>query len=150
MSFKIPIIDYDYYYQKVNPYKHHFIEKESDITIISDSKEAISKAKEAFYTHRAILETYTSKNSDFLTSFSPVPVKKDYKIIQLMAEAAEICDVGPMAAVAGALADLMIEAMRKDAPGYSLPKIALVENGGEIIIDSEKPMKVALYAGQNE
>ena len=29
-------------------------------------------------------------------------------------------------------------------------KVALVENGGEIAVDSEEPIKIALYAGRNE
>lgn len=135
-------------------YKTHFIEKESDITIISDSRTAISRAKMSFQIHRANLENYAQKNSDFLKSFSPIKVNSNYKVIELMAEVAFLCDVGPMAAVAGALADLMLEEMKlkkrnKDL-NYEECKIALVENGGEIAIDSEDPMKIALYAGQNE
>jgi ApbE superfamily uncharacterized protein (UPF0280 family) len=68
-----------------------------------------------------------------------------------MVENANICDVGPMATVAGAFADLMLESMKdKDSDDFSPSKIALVENGGEIAIDSEKSMKLALYAGENE
>ena len=132
-------------------YKTHFTEKESDITIISESKTAITNAKKNLYLHRGILENYVMKNDQFLTSFSPVKVKTELKIINKMAIAAELCDVGPMAAVAGALADLMLEAMKK--PIYEeevAAKIALVENGGELAIDSTKTMKVALFAGNNE
>ncbi|MFX1303219.1 MAG: UPF0280 family protein [Promethearchaeota archaeon] len=135
-------------------YKTRFTEKESDITIISDSKKAIMKAKESFYFHRKNLERYITKDTHFLTSFSPVKVKSDLKIINIMAEVAEICDVGPMASVAGALADLMLDVMivqtNNQISEWIPCKIALVENGGEIAIDSEVPMKVALYAGENE
>ena len=81
-------------------YKTHFSEKESDITIISESKRAILRAKDAFFLHRNQLEKYVSKDNIFLKSFSPVKVTTDIKIINLMAESAYICDVGPMAAVA--------------------------------------------------
>ncbi|MBD3227950.1 MAG: UPF0280 family protein [Candidatus Lokiarchaeota archaeon] len=131
-------------------YKFHFREKESDITIISDFKSAITKAKSAFYHHRDILEKYIAKNENFFKSFSPVSVDSTAKIITLMADAASIFDVGPMAAVAGALADLMVEAMKKENDKGIAPKVALVENGGEIAIDSEKSMKIALYAGYND
>jgi len=134
----------------VKPYKVHFTEKESDITIISDLKSAIADAKKAFYHHRMDLENYISNNKDFLTSFSPISVNTSLKIINLMADAAHICDVGPMAAVAGALADLMCESMKKEKEEHKIPKIALVENGGEIIIDSKKSLRIALYAGDNE
>ncbi|MFO7796113.1 MAG: UPF0280 family protein [Promethearchaeia archaeon] len=134
----------------MKPYKVHFTEKESDITIISDLKSAIANAQEAFYRHRKDLEHYISKHKDFLTSFSPVSVNTSLKIINIMAEAAYICDVGPMAAVAGALADLMYKSMIQEEEKHKIPKIALVENGGEIIIDSKKSLRIALYAGDNE
>jgi ApbE superfamily uncharacterized protein (UPF0280 family) len=135
----------------VKVYKSHFSEKESNITIISESKKAISKARETFFFHRKKLEQFTSKNTKFLTSFSPIKVKTNFKIINLMVKASFLCNVGPMATVAGALADLMLESMvSSDLSNFLPAKIALVENGGEIAIDSEKTMKVALYAGNNE
>lgn len=135
-------------------YRHHFSEKESDVTIISDSKQAILKAKEALSINRKELELYVSKHESFLTSFSPVKAAEDSsRIIDLMVDASERCGVGPMAAVAGALADLMLEAMfsmpTQNERGYIVPKNALVENGGEIIIDTKEPMKIGLYAGFN-
>ncbi|MFX1454496.1 MAG: UPF0280 family protein [Promethearchaeota archaeon] len=135
----------------MNIYKTHFVDKESDITIISDSKKAINRAKRSFKIHRKNLEDYTQINSTFLKSFSPVNVVSNYKIINLMTDVSSICNVGPMAAVAGALADLMLGVMKTkgDNEKGEICKIALVENGGEIAIDSEEPMKIALYAGQN-
>ena len=132
-------------------YKFHFSEKESDITVISESKIAILRAKEAFYYHRDILEKYVLTDKQFLKSFSPVKVKTDKVIINLMADVGFLCDVGPMATVAGALADLMLEKMKSpDESNFEPSKMALVENGGEIAIDSINPMKVALYAGRND
>ena len=135
-------------------YKTRFSEKESDITIISDSKKAILIAKKSFFYHRRDLEKYIAKDKHFLNSFTPVQIKSDLRIINIMAKAADMCDVGPMAAVAGALADLMLISM-KTSPNdgvsdFRLPKIALVENGGEIAIDSKKAINIALYAGDNE
>ncbi|GAH00835.1 unnamed protein product [marine sediment metagenome] len=135
-------------------YKTRFLEKESDVTIISDSKKAILRARESFFFHRKILEEYISKDKHFLSSFSPIKVKTNFKIINIMANVAEICDVGPMASVAGALADLMLEKMMvkyDNQNSETIPcNIALVENGGEIAIDSKESIKVALYAGENE
>ena len=132
-------------------YKYHFSEKESEITIISESKKAIQRAKTVFYHNRRLLEKYIIKDNNFLKSFTPIKVKTNLRIINLMAEAAYLCDVGPMAAVAGALADIMLESMKsKEEYDFIHAKVALVENGGEIAIDSEEPMKIALYAGENE
>lgn len=130
-------------------YKLHFNEKESDITIISELKQAIFDAKKEFYTHREILEKYLINHEEFLISFSPIKVQSEDKIITLMAQAAELCEVGPMATVAGAFADLMLKKMKSQKDDLLVAKIALVENGGELAIDSEQPMKVALYAGNN-
>ena len=44
--------------------KYHFIEKESDLTIISESKPAILRAKEIFYHQRGILERYVKHNEE--------------------------------------------------------------------------------------
>lgn len=135
-------------------HKTHFSEKESDITIISDSNKAILRAKESFYFHRKELENYITKDKHFLNSFSPVKVSSNVKIINIMADVAEICEVGPMASVAGALADLMLDAMKAQINSQHSEffhcKVALVENGGEIAIDSEESMTIALYAGENE
>lgn len=132
-------------------YKYHFIEKESDITLISESKSAILKAKEGFFRHRKILEKYVTQNNKFLTSFSPIRIKTEFEIINLMSEASILCEVGPMATVAGAFADIMMDLMKEEDDQNNVPaKIALVENGGEIAVDSEKEMKIALFAGYNE
>jgi len=132
-------------------YKYHFIEKESDITLISESKSAILIAKEGFYHHRKILEKYVTQNNKFLTSFSPIRIKTEFEIVNLMSETSILCEVGPMATVAGAFADIMMDLMKEeDDPNIVPAKIALVENGGEIAVDSEKEMKIALFAGYNE
>jgi ApbE superfamily uncharacterized protein (UPF0280 family) len=60
-----------------------------------------------------------------------------------MAEAAQKADVGPMAAVAGALADLAVEDMK-----HSGCQVAVVENGGEIMVNSNQPIDVAVAAGE--
>jgi ApbE superfamily uncharacterized protein (UPF0280 family) len=131
-------------------FKFHFIEKESDITIISESKKAILRAKNEFYIQRRFLEKYVREYNEFLTSFSPIKVQSDYEIINLMAKTAFLCDVGPMATVAGAFADLMLKTMKSPNEEFIAAKTALIENGGEIANDSEKKMKVALFAGNNQ
>jgi len=132
-------------------YKHHFLEQESDVTIISESKIAIREAKKSLVDNRKILEKYLKKNNTFLTSFSPIKITTEFEIINLMSTASVLCDVGPMAAVAGAFADIMLNRMKmKDDSDYLPAKIALVENGGEIAVDSERDMKIALFAGYNE
>ena len=61
----------------------------------------------------------------------------------MMAEAAEKAGVGPMAAVAGAIADLAVEAIINAGC-----KVAVVEDGGEISAQSNVPVDVAVAAGE--
>ncbi len=59
-----------------------------------------------------------------------------------MAQAAQKANVGPMAAVAGVIADLAVNDMLKTGC-----KVAVVEDGGEISANSDRPIDVALAAG---
>ncbi|MBM3292057.1 UPF0280 family protein [Candidatus Bathyarchaeota archaeon] len=62
-----------------------------------------------------------------------------------MADSSKKANVGPMASVAGALADLMVKAMVDSGA-----KNALVENGGESSLFSDRPVDVALQIGETE
>jgi len=64
-------------------------------------------------------------------------------VVNLMAIAAQKAAVGPMAAVAGALADLAIEDMKREGC-----QVAVVEDGGEIAAVSNRPIDVAVAAGE--
>jgi ApbE superfamily uncharacterized protein (UPF0280 family) len=61
-----------------------------------------------------------------------------------MSEVSEKADVGPMAAVAGVLADLAVEEMLQTGC-----KVAVVENGGEVSAVSDVPIDIALVAGNH-
>lgn len=83
----------------------------------------------------------------FLHSFSPL-VEREYpasSCIRGMLEAAKISDTGPMASVAGAIAQEVGLALKKK---FSLEEI-VVENGGDLYIDVLKPLSVTLFAGDN-
>ena len=58
-----------------------------------------------------------------------------------MAEAAEAAEVGPMAAVAGALADLAVDVMLRCGA-----RLAVVENGGEVAAKTDRPIYVAILS----
>jgi ApbE superfamily uncharacterized protein (UPF0280 family) len=122
---------------------------ESDLFIETDTHEAIDLAFSAIRSHREQLLAYIAQHEEFLHSFSPVEITHNApQIVHAMAHAAKIANIGPMGAVAGALADFAIEEMMK-----MNPRIAIVENGGEIIgIMSESmstPITIGVYAGEN-
>ncbi|MCJ7633029.1 UPF0280 family protein [Candidatus Bathyarchaeota archaeon] len=123
--------------------RKHF--KESNILFQSDKAEAIDAAIEAVEYHRIELETYVRLRPHFAKTLQPITVDINAPlIIQKMANAAIKADVGPMAAVAGALADLAVEAMVRSGS-----RVSIVEDGGEVSAISDESFTVGLYAGQN-
>jgi ApbE superfamily uncharacterized protein (UPF0280 family) len=110
--------------------------------IISDRQDAVEAAASHIKLLREKLEGYVQSHPSFLHSLHPINIDDGAKVVRLMAEAAERAGVGPMAAVAGVLADLAVEEMvRRGA------KVAVVENGGEASLFSDRPMDIALSAG---
>jgi ApbE superfamily uncharacterized protein (UPF0280 family) len=94
--------------------------------------------------HRSSLEEYIRHHPLFLTTLEPYQVEKDAPaIVRHMAEASQVAGVGPMAAVAGAIA----EATGKDLLRFS-PEV-IVENGGDIFLKTLKKRLVGIYAGES-
>jgi len=123
-------------------FKRDFRLKESVCTIISDREEAVQAAISSIEFHRGELEEYIKANPVFQYALEPLSVQKGPKVASLMAEAADRAGVGPMAAVAGVLADLAVEEMLEAGA-----RVAIVENGGEASFVSDRPVDVALQAG---
>jgi len=123
-------------------FKEAFQYKETVCTIIADKEQAIKTAVESIRRNRKELEDYAKSNPRFLYTLEPIPAPAEPLVARLMAEAAEKADVGPMAAVAGVLADLAVKDIIADGCG-----VAVVENGGEVSAISDRPVDVALAAG---
>ena len=127
-----------------NLFKQAFQLKETNCTIIADDESAINAAASSIKHNRKQLETYIQTNPKFLYSLQPVPADRGPRIVRLMAEASEKANVGPMAAVAGVLADLAVEDM-----ALAGSEVAVVENGGEVSAFSNQPIDIALSAGDS-
>jgi len=129
-----------------NLFKQAFQFKETNCTIITDDESAIKTAESSIKYHRKQLERYAQTHPKFLYSLQPVPVGKGPKIVRLMTQASENAKVGPMAAVAGVLADLAVEDMT-----LAGSEVAVVENGGEVSANCtcNQPIDVALSAGDS-
>lgn len=127
---------------KSNLFKESFTIKESSCSIICDKKIGINIAKESISRNRIALENYCVTNPLFLSSFKPIHVTDGPLVVNLMSICSEKANVGPMAAVAGVLADLAVSDMiNKNC------KVAVVENGGEVSAMSNIPIDVMLSAG---
>jgi len=125
-------------------YKRSFNYKETRCTITADSEAAIEIAVSSLKRHRDQLERYIVDHPKFLHSLIPVQVDNGPPVARLMAEASERAGVGPMAAVAGVLADLAVGDMVSSGA-----EVAVVENGGEVCAASNIPLNVALAAGDS-
>lgn len=116
---------------------------ETDLQILAErdlSQEAARIVREV----RAPIEEYVRIHPRFLTSFVPVPVEDTAPpIVRAMAAAAQAAGVGPMAAVAGAVAERVARGLT--AYGDQV----IVENGGDVFLLGSEERVVALWAGEN-
>lgn len=125
-----------------NLFKESFTLKETQCSIISDKQQGIQAAVESIRRNRQELEIYIGANPKFLYALKPFPAPEKPVVARIMAEAAEKAGVGPMAAVAGVIADLAVQDMIR--AGCC---VAVVEDGGEISAQSNVPVDVAVAAG---
>jgi len=117
--------------------------KETDLYIRARNN-LKAKALEAVVKCRTPLEEYIESHPLFLSSLEPCSVEKDAPaIVREMAQAAQVVGVGPMATVAGAVA----EAVGKDLLAYA-PEI-IVENGGDIFMKISKTRLIGVYADKS-
>jgi len=123
-------------------FKEAFQFKETQCTIITDQKHSIQIAIKSIKQNRKALEEYGEAHPNFLCTLEPTPAPAEPLVARLMAEVALRANVGPMATVAGVLADLAVQDMT--AAGC---EVAVVENGGEISALSNMPIDVAVVAG---
>src|SRR4030066_2557498 len=116
---------------------------ESDLFISSDVNLA-TEAKKALLHHRTLLENYIKKHPQFLTSLLPLPEDNlAPAIVRDMLINSYICGVGPMASVAGAVAQFVGNDL-----SY-LTETLIIENGGDIYLKSKDKLTVSVYAGDS-
>jgi len=121
----------------------HVAVKETDLHI-SASRNLEKEAEKWVRKYRQELEEFIVKQPIFQESLKPLDVPATSPdIVKSMAEAAKKAGVGPMAAVAGAIAEYVGKELLK----YS--DQIIVENGGDIFIRTSKPRIVAVYAGES-
>jgi len=100
---------------------------------------------EAIVHQRAALERYIASHAAFGEAFTPLDLHANApEVAARMATAARMIGVGPMAAVAGTMAQLAAEAGL--AAGADE---AIVENGGDIYLSSPHEVIVGLFAGDS-
>lgn len=116
--------------------------EETNITLKTDLKK-----HELYYfilKQRKELKNYIYKHEDFILSFEPLIVEDAPIVVKMMARAGRYAEVGPMAAVAGTIAQLSM--------GYLTSvgaKMAIVDNGGDVALKTNKDVTIGVYAGSS-
>ncbi|MCD6352389.1 MAG: UPF0280 family protein [Armatimonadetes bacterium] len=113
---------------------------ESDLAVWAQS-DLRQQASQVLQTARAELQAYLRRDADFGASLEPVsPLPGAPELVRRMARAARAAGVGPMAAVAGAVAQMVAEALEP------LSAEVLVENGGDVYLLSQRERHVVVIA----
>lgn len=120
-----------------------FVHKEAVFRICCSKFEAVTAE---ILRQRQVLEEYISRHPDFQTAVTPIEHDKDAPVsVQRMVSAAQRVGVGPMAAVAGTMAQLAAHAGL--AAGA---EEAIVDNGGDIYLKLTSPAVIGIYSGPDQ
>jgi ApbE superfamily uncharacterized protein (UPF0280 family) len=110
--------------------------------MVSASRDLSTQTRDLVHTYRRHLEDYIRSKPDFRSTLLPFP--EDLfapEIARRMISATRLFGVGPMAAVAGTIA----ECVGGDLLQFSHEVI--VENGGDIFLRTTRPVTVSILAG---
>lgn len=117
--------------------------KETDL-MVSASRDLSVQTGDMVHTLRRQLEDYIRSKPDFSTTLLPFPEDPFApEIVREMISVTTMFGVGPMAAVAGTIADFVGNGLLD----YS--DEVIVENGGDIFLKTAKPATVSVYAGDS-
>lgn len=115
--------------------------RESDLWVRA-RKDLEREARDVLLGLRLQLETYVAAHPAFLPALSPLPPDPEAPpLVRCMLEAARKAGVGPMAAVAGAIAEAVGKALGKHTPEI------VVENGGDCYVDLAEETDIGIFAG---
>ena len=95
------------------------------------------------HTLRSDLTSYIARNPDFLHSFTPISADDENLplIVSKMYESSNLCDVGPMACVAGTISEMALDYLiALDS------KNSIIENGGDIALVNDRTVLCGIYS----
>jgi len=122
--------------------RFHF--RETIATILADEESHVNAAREGLVRARHELEHHIAQDPFFLATLEPYAGQSDSRVARRMIAAALSAGVGPMAAVAGAIAWAGVESMA--AAGASF---GVIDNGGDIVLFSDRVLRVGVHAGRS-
>jgi len=116
---------------------------ETDLQVLAE-RDLSADAVRLVLAARAELEAYLSAHPAFGATHAPHPVDDTAgPLVRAMAAAAERAGVGPMAAVAGAIAEHVARGLA------ALSERVVVENGGDLYLIGRRDLTVALHTGEH-
>ena len=119
------------------------IVKETDLLVHARANLA-ELTKELILQYRGYIESYINSFPEFLQTLHPWRLRGPApKIVGDMARAGVRAKVGPMAAVAGALAEHVGLELLSHSPEI------VVENGGDVFFKTDNPVTVGIFAGKS-
>ncbi|HBW38566.1 UPF0280 family protein [Desulfosporosinus sp. BICA1-9] len=108
------------------------------------TKDLLEWVEETIRACRRPLEDYIQRDPGFVEALAPYTILPNAPlIVQTMAEVGRLAGVGPMAAVAGAVAELVGKSIAKRS------RDVIVENGGDIFLRTSRIRKVGIFAGDS-
>jgi len=117
--------------------------KETDLFVLA-GRDLTSQTLSLIDECRTPLEEYIRSHPLFLHSLRPLQVEENApEIVRLMAHAGQAAGVGPMAAVAGAMAELVGKRLLDHCPEV------IVENGGDIFFRTRRKRRIGIFAGNS-
>jgi ApbE superfamily uncharacterized protein (UPF0280 family) len=117
--------------------------QETDLMVHADRK-LVAETRELVLEERGYVEAYIKAYPDFLTTLNPWRQRGPAaRIISDMIQAGARAGVGPMAAVAGAIAENVGRGLLKSSGQV------IVENGGDVFIKADSPVTVGIFAGSS-
>jgi ApbE superfamily uncharacterized protein (UPF0280 family) len=124
--------------------REHFQIKQTIVTISAYERGHIEAAKRSIREQRSYLEAFILKDPFFALTLEPYDLGAEDApdIVKQMIGATKMFEIGPMAAVAGVIAKLAVEAMIEEGAAF-----AIVDNGGDISVLNDRPVMVGIYAG---
>ncbi|MBN2134155.1 MAG: UPF0280 family protein [Acidobacteria bacterium] len=87
------------------------------------------------------LDHYILIHPDYITTLTPWEKETDKPVIQRMIEASVKAGVGPMASVAGAVAESLLSELSRERGKL------IIENGGDIALISDQETIISIYPG---
>jgi len=142
----MPPYEERFYRRKVNSHdlvNFHMLVKETDLWISAEQK-LEKEARDLVFDCRRHIEDYIRLHPAFLTSLTPLPSDPcASNIVKEMIYATKELGIGPMAAVAGAVAEYVGRGL------LQLSNQVIVENGGDIFLKTDRPVTVSIHAGSS-